>query len=74
MVANARKHPSRVLPWYGLKAMQAIHQARSYFGVDVGFHDSWFFIALLIMFSVGGLASIEKEAVCCRGSRASVRI
>jgi Zn-dependent protease len=33
------------------------------FGVDIGLHYSWFIIALLIMFALGGVARIEKEAV-----------
>jgi hypothetical protein len=33
------------------------------FGVDIGFHYSWFIITLSIMFWLGGVADIEQEAV-----------
>jgi hypothetical protein len=33
------------------------------FGVDMGRHYGWFILALLVMFWLGGVAGIEKEAV-----------
>jgi hypothetical protein len=43
--------------------MQARIRLGRIFGVDIGLHKSWFSIALLIMFWLGGVAGIDKEAV-----------